>query len=128
MINYILKVDGKIIKIIDKNDVIKWSNLSWKMMSKMWAYKLMKKCQKSTPINRSKKWPKNQFSRGGSTGVKIVKNRPRGPGTPNMEFFEISHFFAKAPHFSTPKIDPYKWPHKFSIPHKNACTFRPRGV
>jgi hypothetical protein len=61
-------------------------------------------------------------------GVKIVKNRPRGTGTPKTEFFEILHFSTKAPHFSTPKIDPHKWPYKNSIPHKNACTFRPRGV
>jgi hypothetical protein len=61
-------------------------------------------------------------------GVKIDENRPRGPRTPKTEFFEISRFFAKAPHFSTPKIDPYKWTYKNAIPHKNACTFRPRGV
>jgi hypothetical protein len=79
------KIDGyKMMKIISKFGV------------KKWRYKLTKKCAK------------NQFSRGGSTGAKIVKNRPRGPGTPKTEFFEISHFFAKTPHFSTPKIDPYK--------------------
>jgi hypothetical protein len=41
-------------------------------------------------------------------GVKIDENRPRGPRTPKTEFFEILHFSTKAPHFSTPKIDPYK--------------------
>jgi hypothetical protein len=71
---------------------------------------------------------KNWFFEGGVDGAKIIKNRPRGTGTPKTEFFEISHFFAKAPHFLTPKIDPYKWPYKFSIPHKNACTFAPKGV
>jgi hypothetical protein len=47
---------------------------------------------------------------------------------PKHKFFEIPHFFAKTLHFRTPKIDPYKWPYKFSIPHKNACTFAPMGV
>jgi hypothetical protein len=51
-----------------------------------------------------------------------------GPGGPKTEFFEILHFFAKTPHFSTPKIDPINWPYKFLIPHKNACTFAPMGV
>jgi hypothetical protein len=41
-------------------------------------------------------------------GVKIVKNRPRGTGTPNIEFFEILHFSTKAPPLFDPKIDPYK--------------------
>jgi hypothetical protein len=39
-------------------------------------------------------------------GVKIVKNRPRGPGTPKTEFFEILHFSTKAP----PIFDPHKRP------------------
>jgi hypothetical protein len=50
------------------------------------------------------------------------------PDPPKHKFFEISQFSTKAPPLSTPKIDPYKWPYKFSIPHKNACTFAPRGV
>jgi hypothetical protein len=44
-------------------------------------------------------------------GVKIVKNRPRGPGTPKTEFFEILQFSTKAPHFSTPIFDPQKGPY-----------------
>jgi hypothetical protein len=44
-------------------------------------------------------------------GVKIIKNRPRGTGTPKMEFFEILQFSTKAPPLSTPKIDPQKGPY-----------------
>jgi hypothetical protein len=99
---------------------------------KMGRYKLIKNMAKNwskmTPYNLMKKWAKNWFSRGGSTGVKIVKNRPRGTGTPKTEFFEILHFFAKTLHFWPPKIDPINWHYKNRIPHKNACTFRPMGV
>jgi hypothetical protein len=63
-----------------------------------------------TPYKFVQKVLKNQFSTGGSGGAKIVKNRPRGTGTPKTEFFEILHFSTKEPHFSTPKIDPKKRP------------------
>jgi hypothetical protein len=56
--------------------------------------------------------------RGGSGGAKIIKNRPRGPGTPNIEFFEILQFSTKAPPLFDPKIDPQKGPYKNVIPHK----------
>jgi hypothetical protein len=85
-------------------------------MPKMTRYKLMKNRPKSA---------QKLICHG---GVKIDENRPRGPRTPKTEFFEIFTFSTKAPHFSTPKIDPYKLLYKFLIPHKNACTFRPRGV
>jgi hypothetical protein len=51
-------------------------------------------------------------------GVKIVKNRPRGPRTPKTEFFEILQFSTKAPPLFDPKIDPQKGPYKNVIPHK----------
>jgi hypothetical protein len=81
-----------------------------------------------TSYKLSKKWAKNWFFDGGSGGAKMIKNRPRGPGTLKTEFFEILHFSTKAPPLLTPKIDPYKWRYKNEIPHKNACTFAPRGV
>jgi hypothetical protein len=55
---------------------------------------------------------------GGSEGVKIDQNRPRGTGTPNIEFFEILHFSTKAPPLFDPKIDPQNGPYKNAIPHK----------
>jgi hypothetical protein len=87
-----------------------------KFDAKMTSYKMIK--------NR----PKIDLPWGGRKSSKIVFFRSRGPGPPEMEFFEILHFFAKTPHFSTPKIDPINWCYKNLIPHKNACTFRPMGV
>jgi hypothetical protein len=43
--------------------------------------KMIKIDPKMTPYKFVKNGAKNQFSRGGSGGAKIVKNRPRGPGT-----------------------------------------------
>jgi hypothetical protein len=82
------------------------------------GYKLTKIDPKMTRYKLLKKWSKKWILRGGSGGVKIVKNRPRGTGTPNMEFFEILHFSTKAPPLFDPKIDPYKWPIGKLIPHK----------
>jgi hypothetical protein len=73
---------------------------------------------KITPLKFIKKRPKKSIFRGGSGGAKIVKNRPRGTGTPNMEFFEILQFSTKAPPLFDPKIDPQKGPYKNVIPHK----------
>jgi hypothetical protein len=87
-------------------------------MFKKWGRKMTKIDAKMTRYKLTKKVLKNWFSRGGSTGAKIVKNRPRGPGTPKMEFFEILQFSTKAPPLFDPKIDPYKWPYKNAIPHK----------
>jgi hypothetical protein len=83
---------------------------------------------KLTHYKMIKKWSKIDFHGGGQKVIKIDKFRPRGPGPPEMEFFEILQFSTKAPPLLTPKIDPYKWSYKFLIPHKNACTFAPRGV
>jgi hypothetical protein len=83
---------------------------------------------KLTRYKMIKKWLKIDLPWGGLKMTKIDFFRSRGPGPPEMEFFEILHFSTKAPHFSTPKIDPHKWHYKNLIPHKNACTFRPRGV
>jgi hypothetical protein len=60
-------------------------------------------------------------------GVKIDENRPRGPGTPKTEFFEILHFSTKAPHFSTPKIDPQKGPYWKTHSPQIGCAFAPMG-
>jgi hypothetical protein len=75
-----------------------------------------------------KKWPKIDLPWGGLKLIKIDFFRPRGPGPPKTEFFEILQFSTKAPPLFDPKIDPYKWLYKTPIPHKNACTFAPRGV
>jgi hypothetical protein len=77
-----------------------------KNRSKMTPYKIIK----NRP-NFAQKW----ICHG---GVKIVKNRPRGPRTPKTEFFEILAFSTKAPPLFDPKIDPYKWPIENVIPHK----------
>jgi hypothetical protein len=80
--------------------MLKWGvKKSFKIDPKMTRYKLIKNRPKSA---------QKLICHG---GVKIDENRPRGPGTPKTEFFEISHFFAKAPHFSTPKIDPKNGPY-----------------
>jgi hypothetical protein len=71
-----------------------------------------------TPLKFVKKRLKNGQNLICRGGVKIIKNRPRGPGTPKMEFFEILQFSTKAPPLFDPKIDPYKWPYKNAIPHK----------
>jgi hypothetical protein len=83
-----------------KNDVYKMGLKIVKNDEKMTSYKLLKK------------WPKIDLPWGGLKLIKIDFFRSRGPGPPEMEFFEILHFFAKAPHFSTPKIDPKKGPYR----------------
>jgi hypothetical protein len=97
-------------------------------MMKMGGQKLLKIDQKWPVIKWSKNDPKmvkNGYATGGSKSSKIDLG---DPGTPKTEFFEILQFSTKAPPLFDPKIDPYKWCYKFLIPHKNACTFRPRGV
>jgi hypothetical protein len=93
------------------------------MIKKMSLLGVKKRRYKST-----KNDAKNVIFDGGVRGSKIIKNRPRGTGTPKTEFFEILQFSTKAPPLFDPKIDPYKWTYKNQIPHKNACTFAPRGV
>jgi hypothetical protein len=83
---------------------------------------------KMTPYKLFKKRPKNGQKLICHGGVENDKNRRRGPRGPKYKFFEILQFSTKAPPLFDPKIDPYKWPYKFPIPHKNACTFAPRGV
>jgi hypothetical protein len=61
---------------------------------------------------------KNDIYGGGLKWSKIVKFRPRGPGTPKTEFFEILQFSTKAPPLFDPKIDPQNGPYKNAIPHK----------
>jgi hypothetical protein len=61
---------------------------------------------------------KNWKIEGGVGGAKIIKFRPRGPGTLKTEFFEILQFSTKAPPLFDPKIDPQKGPYKNVIPHK----------
>jgi hypothetical protein len=58
-----------------------------------------------------KKWSKIDFHGGGQKVIKIDKFRPRGPGPPEMEFFEILQFSTKAPPLSTPTLDPQKGPY-----------------
>jgi hypothetical protein len=67
-----------------------------------------------TRYKNIKNWPKIAKKVICHGGVKIVKNRPRGTGTPNMEFFEILQFSTKAP----PLFDPQNRPYKNVIPHK----------
>jgi hypothetical protein len=67
---------------------------------------------KMTRYKIVQKWSKIDLPWGGLKLSKIDKFRPRGPGTLKTEFFEILHFFAKTPHFSTPKIDPKKGPYR----------------
>jgi hypothetical protein len=83
-------------------------------MIKIWGVKLTKIDLKMTRYKLSKMGVKKSIFRGGSGGAKIVKNRPRGTGTPNMEFFEILQFSTKAP----PLFDPQNRPYKMIIPHK----------
>jgi hypothetical protein len=59
-----------------------------------------------------KKWSKIDFHGGGQKLIKIDKFRPRGPGPPETEFFEISHFFAKTSTFRTPKSTPKMGPYR----------------
>jgi hypothetical protein len=74
----------------------------------MGGYKLMKIDPKMTRYKLIKKRPKSAQKLICHGGVKIVKNRPRGPRTPKTEFFEILQFSTKAPPLFDPKIDPYK--------------------
>jgi hypothetical protein len=74
-----------------------------------------------------KKRPKNGQKLICRGGVKIIKNRPRGPGTPKTEFFEILQFSTKAPPLSTPKIDPHKWPYWKTHSPQIGCAFAPMG-
>jgi hypothetical protein len=81
---------------------------------KIGGVKIDKNRSKMTPHKIIENRPKFAQKLICSGGVKIVKNRPRGTGTPKHKFFEICHFFAKTFGFSTPINDPYK----LSIPHK----------
>jgi hypothetical protein len=94
------------------------SILGGQKWSKFDDEKVTQKVSKNDRFWRVKNGVKNDekmsSSGGGSGGAQMIKNRPRGPGTPNMEFFEISALFAKTLQFRTPKNDPYK----MIIPHK----------
>jgi hypothetical protein len=81
-----------------------------------------------TPHKLIKKWPKFDMPWGGQNCQKSIILGRGVPGGQFYKFFEILQFFAKAPPLFDPKIDPYKWTYKNEIPHKNACTFAPRGV
>jgi hypothetical protein len=48
-------------------------------------------------------------------------------GGPFYKFFEIPHFFAKAPPLLTPKIDPHKWPYWKTHSPQIGCAFAPMG-
>jgi hypothetical protein len=107
------------------------SKICAKIYQKWRGYKLMKKVIKNDRFWVLKKWVENdqkcQFMGGGLKWSKIVKFRPRGPGPPKTEFFEISAFFAKAPPFLTPKIDPHKWPYWKTHSPQIGCAFAPMG-
>jgi hypothetical protein len=105
-----------------------------KMMLKCWFIddengrrKIDKNRSKMTPYKFVKKRPKNGQNLICHGGVKIIKNRPRGPRTLNYKFFEISALFAKAPPFSTPKIDPQKGPYWKCHSPQIGCAFAPMG-
>jgi hypothetical protein len=83
-------------------------------MLKMGGLKMIKIMPKMTPYKIIEKWPKFAKKLICSGGVKIVKNRPRGPRTQKHKFFEILQFSTKAPPF----FDPINWPYKNVIPHK----------
>jgi hypothetical protein len=101
-----LKYDRKMSFINDKNRWLKINQNLSKFGVKKWRYK------------STQKLLKNWIFEGGVDGAKIIKNRPRGPGTPKMEFFEILQFSTKAPPLFDPKIDPQNGPYKNAIPHK----------
>jgi hypothetical protein len=87
-------------------------------MLKIWGLKMTKIDQKMTPYKFDQNWPKIDFHGGGSKCPKLTKIDLGGPGPQNHKFFEILHFSTKTFGKSTPINDP----HKFKIPHKNACT------
>jgi hypothetical protein len=77
-------------------------------MIKTEGQKSTKNHLKMTSHKMIKKWLKIDFHGGGQKLIKIDKFRPRGPGPPKTEFFEILQFSTKAPPLFDPKIDPYK--------------------
>jgi hypothetical protein len=64
-------------------------------------------------------------------GSKIVQNRSKSTGGVRggaiYKFFENSALFAKDPPFSTPKIDPHKWPYWKTHSPQIGCAFAPMG-
>jgi hypothetical protein len=115
--------------IIDKfGTKIDWKNvikLMLKMIKKVafinckiGGLKIIKKRSKRPLINLIKIDPKLLKIWYATGGVKIVKNRPRGPGPPKTEFFEILQFSTKAPPLFDPKNDPYKAHKKKALPTK----------
>jgi hypothetical protein len=64
---------------------------------------------------------------GGPKWQKSIKFDRGGPGGSFYKFFEILQFFAKAPPFSTPKIDPHKWPYWKTHSPQIGCAFAPMG-
>jgi hypothetical protein len=64
---------------------------------------------------------------GGLKLLKIDFFGSGGPGPLFYKFFEILQFFAKAPPFSTPKIDPHKWPYWKTHSPQIGCAFAPMG-
>jgi hypothetical protein len=84
----------------------------------MGGEKLTKNDAKMTPKISSKNELKNQFSRGGSTGLKLSKIDLGGPGPQNKNFLKFRTFLQKLPHFWPPKSTPKKGPIENAIPHK----------
>jgi hypothetical protein len=66
--------------------------------------------------NRPKKQLKNQFSRGGPGGSKMIKIDVWDPGGQFINFLKFCSFLQKLPHFSTPKSTPINGPIKMSFP------------
>jgi hypothetical protein len=106
----LLKVDQKmmqkVIFMIDKMGGLKLIKIYRKM-----GVKIIVK-------NRPKICPKNQFSRGGSTGLKLSKIDLGGPGPQFKNFLKFCTFLQKLPTFRPPFSTPKKGPIGKPIPHK----------
>jgi hypothetical protein len=80
---------------------------------------------------RVKNRPKNGQKLTCHGGVENRQNRSNLTGGVRggsvYKFFEISALFAKAPPFSTPKIDPHKWPYWKTHSPQIGCAFAPMG-
>jgi hypothetical protein len=102
-----------------------------KMMSKLMRYKLIEKWWKNDQNWRGKNRPKNGQKLICNGGVqkwsKSIKIDLGGPGGSIYKFFEILALFEKAPPFSTPKIDPHKWPYWKTHSPQIGCSFAPMG-
>jgi hypothetical protein len=97
----------------------------------MSGYKLTKNCLKIDQNRRGKIDAKNGQKLMCHGGVqkwsKSIKIDRGGPGGSFYKFFENSALFAKAPPFSTPKIDPHKWPYWKTHSPQIGCAFAPMG-